>query len=466
MIYDSSTSDASRTPGISLEHVGLSDLSIFEWEALHRLAAVSGESTLLIAGTEEQQRLAPQVFMVLELADEGQRVSTPTSTKSKTDIGDKRLHLNWWFCEVDIAIEARHLSTELARTRFLLSTLGGKAKEWALGKLVADASCFPTMESMTADLRVAFEPPQDESTQRSAFLSLKQGHKTLLEYIQHARPLVPCLATNPMDMVIQIHVVISRMNAGYQRFYLTRKTPSALEEAFAIALREDYSVTASQAFDVSRPIMHGPEPEPMEVDAIQYNCGRREPTASTRTPYSPSTRTSHPMGCFRCQKPDHRAAVCRAPTPVVMNVSVTNDVAIAHLTKNGDNQRDGLLGAEPPPSPHVLRAQLSATTSGSDTRLIVSVSTLMAFQPIRALLNSGATINFVRAESLSVLPADMSISEVTGHMVVKYAVGEWAMASAKAFGYLLLRVRCFHGPDEFLVIELSGSFGFIFGVSW
>ncbi|POM60560.1 polyprotein [Phytophthora palmivora] len=48
-------------------------------------------------------------------------------------------------------------------------------------------------------------------------------------------------------MVTQIHVFISGMNAGNQRFYLTRKTPSTLKEAFAIALCEDYNVTASQA---------------------------------------------------------------------------------------------------------------------------------------------------------------------------------------------------------------------------
>ncbi|KAG3196124.1 hypothetical protein PC128_g7910 [Phytophthora cactorum] len=110
-----------------------------------------------------QQRLAAQEFMARELADLRQRVSTPTQTKNKTDIvkldvstyrgeGDGRLHLNLWFGEVDIAIEARQLAIELVCTRFLLSKLTGKAKEWALGKPVAEASCFPTMSAMNADL--------------------------------------------------------------------------------------------------------------------------------------------------------------------------------------------------------------------------------------------------------------------------------------------------------------------------
>uniref|UniRef100_H3H969 Retrotransposon gag domain-containing protein n=2 Tax=Phytophthora ramorum TaxID=164328 RepID=H3H969_PHYRM len=188
---------------MSLEHENFPHLTLMEWEALHRLAAVSGDTvvkTLLTTGTEHEQRLCAQEFLTRELADLRRRATTPTPSKNKTDIvkldvstysgeGKTRLHLNRWFCEVDIAIEARQLSTELARTRFLLSKLSGKAKEWALGRLVADASCFPTMAAMQADLRLAFEPPQDESVQRSAFLSLKQGRLTMLEYIQRARHL-------------------------------------------------------------------------------------------------------------------------------------------------------------------------------------------------------------------------------------------------------------------------------------
>ncbi|KAI9985507.1 hypothetical protein PInf_004878 [Phytophthora infestans] len=133
-------------------------LSSVEWEALHRLAAASGEAViqaLLTAGSEAQQHLATQEFMARELAELRRRVSTPTPSKNQTDIvkldastysgeGNSRLHLNRWFCEVDISVDARQLFTQLARTRFLLSKLGGKAKEWALGNLVADSACFPT----------------------------------------------------------------------------------------------------------------------------------------------------------------------------------------------------------------------------------------------------------------------------------------------------------------------------------
>ncbi|ETP38819.1 hypothetical protein F442_13658, partial [Phytophthora nicotianae P10297] len=330
---DTSMSDASRMTSTSLEHESFPHLSSIEWEALHRLAAASGDAaiqTLLTAGTEEQQRLAAQEFMAHELADLRRRVSTPTQPKNKTDIvkldvstyngeGAGRLHLNRWFCEIDIAVDARQLSTELARTRFLLSKLWGKAKEWALGKLVADATCFPTMASMKSDLRLAFEPPQDENVQRSAFLSLKQGRMSMLEYIQHTRHLVSCIPWT----------------------WRLRKPPSTLEKAFVIALREDYSVTASQALNVSRPLAHEPGPEPMEVDTIQHYGGRRVPTSSSSSGSSrslqSSRRTPRPLGCFRCKKLGHRAAVCRAPAPVVATVTTQSDATITPPAKNDDD---------------------------------------------------------------------------------------------------------------------------------
>ncbi|KAG4061189.1 hypothetical protein PC123_g3883 [Phytophthora cactorum] len=247
----------------------------------------------------------------------------------------------------------------------------------------------------------------------------------MLEYIQRARHLISCITTHPVDMATQVHVFTSGMNAGYQRFYLTRKTPFTLEEAFAVALREDYSVTASQAFDVSRVRAPEPEPEPMEIDPIQQFDGRRGATPSAPRPHS-SPRGSRPMKFFRCKKPGHRAAVCRAPAPLVANVTIENDVAVAGQAKTATTS-----------SPPVLRAHLFATTSGIDSRLIVlSLHVDGATRPVRALLDSGTTNNFVRAESLR-----RSVS----------------------FSY---EFDGFQGSDDFLVIELIGSFNCVFGIPW
>ncbi|GMF39319.1 unnamed protein product [Phytophthora fragariaefolia] len=86
-MHDAST--LSGVTGVSLEHASFPHLSLFEWDALHRLAALSGDGvirTRLTAGTEEQQRLAAQEFMARDLTDLRRRATTPTPSKNKTDI--------------------------------------------------------------------------------------------------------------------------------------------------------------------------------------------------------------------------------------------------------------------------------------------------------------------------------------------------------------------------------------------
>ncbi|KAG3116728.1 hypothetical protein PI125_g4421 [Phytophthora idaei] len=87
----------------------------------------------------------------------------------------------------------------------------------------------------------------------------------------------------------------------------------------------------------------------------------------------------------------------------------------------GRGRGDDSLVTHPPPSHPVRRAQLFATAFGSDSRLIVlSLHVDGAAHPTRALLDSGATNNFVRAESLPAFPADMRVREAPAHMIVKY----------------------------------------------
>jgi hypothetical protein len=142
-----------------------------------------------------------------------------------------------------------------------------------------------------------------------------------------------CIIMNPIDLDSQVHVFIFGMCEGMTRYRLTRAELATLEAAFTLALHEEYTVASSNA----RVLTPG-RPEPLEIDAIAAESTSRFPSTSRGSRFKSNNRQ---MTCYRCRKPGHRAAVCRAPASVLATTEVVGDAddnSPAAHPKNGRDQ--------------------------------------------------------------------------------------------------------------------------------
>ncbi|KAE9267508.1 hypothetical protein PR003_g31749, partial [Phytophthora rubi] len=101
-----------------------------------------------------------------------------------------------------------------------------------------------------------------------------------------------------------------------------------------------------------------------------------------------------------------------------------------------------------------------------DSRLIlISLHVAGAERPLRALLDSGATNNFIRDDCLALLPPHVRVREGPGEIVVKLADGKPHRAPRRAVS-LAYAFDGFSTNDDFLVIELNYAFDCILGMPW
>ena len=119
-----------------------------------------------------------------------------------------------------------------------------------------------------------------------------------------------------------------------------------------------------------------------------------------------------------------------------------------------------------PLSPTVQHARFNATTTSSDPRLIIlSLHVAGARRPLRALLDSGASNNFIRASCLSLLPSSIPVRKGAGDLIVKLADGKPQCVPRRVLS-LPYTFDGFRSVDDFLVFEMNYAFDCILGIPW
>ncbi|KAG6617738.1 gag protein [Phytophthora cinnamomi] len=213
-------------------------------------------------------------------------------------------NLHFWVREVELAMDAALVSDERLRVAFALSSLSGRAKNWAYTRETTTPGCFASWSQLCEQLRATFLRANYEYRQRSRFLACKQGRRELHEYIQEITVLTASLAGTPLPEHIKVTVFTDGLRVSPARTQLFRVQASTMEESIQIALQEVYSHKEARTSVVvwqSNPVPDGAP-----------NGGSGNGTSNGPVPMDLGMAEQHDIRCFGYSKLGHMKRACPA----------------------------------------------------------------------------------------------------------------------------------------------------------
>ncbi|GMF64240.1 unnamed protein product [Phytophthora fragariaefolia] len=213
-------------------------------------------------------------------------------------------------------------------------------------------------------------------------LDLQQGKHGVHAYAQRARYLVSNIVTNPIDETLKVVTIMKGLKDGPVKTYLVREYPSTLGAAITLAMQEVFSLRQAK--------LHANVPRQMPRPAMKLTGGPEPMDLSCATAAgSQQRRGSTNVRCFRTGNNGQYARECTAPAtsrrgPPAGDAVERVDIGHA-VSKNAAPSESHSHYKKKDDKPNFVILKVNSKRERS----------------LRALVDCGASNNFVRLQSLA-----------------------------------------------------------------